>query len=277
MKSRPEHKTKVAKIISNLAKSKSNRGRRSKAQERETLEKGGLWLADVFRSAPLRHPVDPQFAPYYDEVRHGDAGAIIRYCDKYWEQGNLASSFFEMVGRLFSLKFYSVADLILRDLERRPVAGWPSKRQAFGYWYRKLKPLCDRGRDFIRAALRLGPDSTRERLWVAYIAQPAWEIRSEQDSEHHIKRQQAIRSELLEGPESVANRATKQSSESGRTITLVNGFGSFNLLPKEVFFDLALTKFDGGRKFCLTPSAVARKYACQIAGLSESTVGHRKE
>jgi len=234
-------------------------------------------LAEIFRSDPLRQPVDPQFAPYYQQVLDGKAHAILRYCDEYWEQGNLSGSFFELVGRLFTLKFYKIADTVLKDIDRRRVAGWPSKRSAYGYWHEKLKPLCDRARHSIRAALNANPNRTRVQLWDEYISRTAWEIKNGRDSEHHNLRQQAIQQELLQGPESATEKAAKQSSESGRLITLVNAFGSFNLVPRDVFDDLALTRADSGRRrFRLRPSEVVRRYACRITGLSESTVSHRK-
>jgi hypothetical protein len=266
-----------AKSIGRHEQSKSARGRRSKAQEQEVLHTHGAKLAEVFKSDSLRQPIDPEFAPSYEQVLQGKAQAILRYCDEHWEQGNLCGSFYEMLGRLFTLKLYKIADTILRNIERRRVSGWPGERKTYGYWYAKLEVLCRRTRESIRAALKASPNSTREQLWCAYVSQPAWKIRSKQDRKHHKLRQQAIRKELLQGRKSATKRATKQPSESGRLITLVNAFGSFNLVPKEVFFDLALTKRDAGRrKFRLTPSDVARRYACQVTSLSESTVSHWK-
>jgi len=277
LKRHEKHTRRRSKRVSQRSRPKSNRGRRSKARERETLDAHGAKLAEIFKFEPLRQPVDPHFAPYYQQVLGGNAHAILRYCDAFWEQGNLSGSFFELVGRLFTLKFYKVADTVLRNIERRRVTGWPSERKAYGHWYEKLKQLCGRTRDSIRVALKVNPHAMREECWKAYISEPAWEIRSEQDREHHQLRQQAIQDELLRGAESATERAAKQLSESGRLITLVNAFGSFNLVPEEVFLDLALTNLDAGkRKFRLRPSEVARKYACKIAGLSESTVSHWK-
>ncbi len=277
MKRHRKNRPKRAKNVGQEGQQNSNRGRRSKAQEQEILRAQGSKLAEIFKSDPLRQPIDRQFAPYYEQVLQGNAEAIIRYCDQHWEQGKLSGSFYEMLGRLFTLKFYRIADTILRNIERRRVAGWPSKRSAYRYWHEKLKPLCDRARDSIRAALKANPQSTREQCWEKYISEPVWKVNNERDSEHHKLRLQAIQTELLQGPESATEKAAKQSSKSGCLITLVNAFGSFNLLSREVFDELALTRADSGqRKFRLRPSEVARKYACKITDLSESTVSHWK-
>jgi hypothetical protein len=277
LKRQAKHTRRRAKRVSQPARFKSNRGRRSKAHELEILETHGAKLAEIFKSDPLRETVDPHFAPYYQQLLEGNAHAILRYCDEFWEQGNLAGSFYELVGRLFTLKFYQIADTILRDIERRRVTGWPSERKSYEHWYRKLKSLCDRARDSMRTTLTANAVSTREQLWEKYVSQPVWQIRTARDTEHCKIRQESIRKELLEGPGSATQRATKQLSESGRLITLVNAFGSYDLLPREIFDSLALTRMDSGRrKFRLTPSDVARKYACQITDLSESTVSHWK-
>jgi hypothetical protein len=259
VKRQKKSKPKVTKSPRRQTQQESRRGRPKKAEERRILAEQGAWLAHELKSHPLRPPVDPQFAPYYHETLEGNAQAILQYCDKYWEQGDLADSFYEILGRLFTLKFYRVAGTILSNIERRRVAGWPSKQRTYNWWYRKLKNNCDSARDFLRTALKSDPYRTRGQLWDDYLQ----------------SRPHSIQEDLLR--HSATERPPQPLSESGRLITLVNEFGVFKLVPEEVFLDLALTHHDAGhRKFRHTPSEIARKYACGITGLSESTVSHWK-
>jgi hypothetical protein len=243
------------------------RGRPSKLREDRILELQGHKLAEELRRDPLRSPVDPHFEPYYRQALQGNARAILDYCDEHWERGELSSSFFELLGRLFIISFYKVVATLLSNIARRRVSGSPSKRNVYEYWYRRiLKPRCDRARDFVRDAYKSDAEKRREDLWSDYCFQPAWTLETEKDSQHHEMRRRAIE-ELIDA------HGSAQSS----FITIVNEFGSFGLVPKEIFFDLALTQLASGRRaFRSTPSQVARKYACRIMNMSESTASHYK-
>lgn len=233
------------------------------------LREGGPYLANAFRYEPLRMPVDPQFAPYYEQVLLGHAEAILRYCDQHWEQGNLGSSFFEMVGRLYLLKFYRAADVILGNIAGRRNPGWPSAQSTYGHWYQKLKALCVPTRKWIKieSTLIVNPHKKREILWGMYIARPGWNLTSKRDCADHKTRQESIKDCLDEIQEAQHN------SESGQLISEVNKLAPFHLVPRKVFDDLALTN---AQRFIHTPSWVARKYACLIVGVSESRPSHPK-
>jgi hypothetical protein len=241
------------------------RGRPSKLAEQRILESHAHKLAEIFRLSPLRNPVDPAFDPYYQQVLHGNAGAVLKYCDQHWEQGDLSGSFFEFVGRLFTISFYRVAHTILSNIKRRRVSGVPSKQRVYEYWYRRiLKPRCESARSFIRDAYKLDSESCREKVWEGYCFQPAWRLQTDEDRQHHEKRKRAIQ-ELVDASD----------PPSSSLINTVNGFGSFNLVPKSIFFDLAVTQRRSGRRsFRDRPAQVTRRYACRITGISESTASH---
>jgi hypothetical protein len=245
----------------------TRRGRPSKEAEKEIIESQGYILAKEFGSEPLRSPVDPRFAPYYQQILQGNAGAILRYCDERWEQGAFSGSFFELLGRLFMISFYGVAATILSNIARRRVSGSPTKRNVYEHWYRTvLKPRCDRARKFLRDACKSDAPKRREELWNDYCFQPAWNLETERDRQHHELRKKAI-SELIPA----------LSNTNSSLIRSVNEYGSFGLVSKEIFFDLALTHVRAGRRgFRLTPAQVARRYACRITSISESTASHYK-
>jgi hypothetical protein len=210
--------------------------------------------------------IDPKFEPYYRQVLQGNARAVLQYCDEHWERGNLSSSFFELLGRLFMISFYQVAGTILSNVARRRVSGSPNKRNVYEHWYRRiLKPRCERARDFVRKAHKSDAPRRGDEIWSDYCFQPAWDLRTETDIQHHEMRKIAIK-ELIEA---------RGSSSQSSLITVVHEFGSFGLIPKKIFFELSLTQIRAGRRvFCLTPARVARKYACLITNISESTASH---
>jgi hypothetical protein len=238
------------------------------------LLEGGAALAEFFKAEPLRQPINPQFAPYYEQVLQGNAKAIIQYCDEHWEQ-ELANSFHEIVGRLFLLKRDPVAETILTNIAGRPTPGWPSNRRAYGYWYQKLKALCKRARAWLGASLKNSPSDTRDQRWQSYVEQHQQAVQTTllQEQGHGI----VMISVCNLGREAATpiNCTVEEVSESSRLMSLVNAFGSFNLVPREIFDELALTKSVAGKRtFRFSPSEVARKYACKIVGISESTASH---
>lgn len=273
-----KHTRKRVESVGSRRRPKSVRGRPSKAREQGVLANQGGKLAEILGSQPLRQPIDPNFAPYYERFLQGDARAIIEYCDSHWEREDFAGSFFEFVGRLVLLRFHKFADIILGKIEQRGVAGLPGDRKRYESRQGRLKPLCVAARVFIRNVRKSQPGVTREQLWNSYILPriekvriPRKKTRKERlERVRQWQRNRAIRRELLIGPGSATERASRAPGEPERLAILVDSFGSFDLIPKEIFFDLALTKP------LLTPSAIARKYSCLITGISESTVSHWK-
>lgn len=234
---------------------------------------------------PLRAPVDPQFAPYYEQILKGNVGVIAEYCDAAVVAREHSSSFYELLGRLVTMRFYRVADMILSDVERRGVIGWPSNQDSYRYWYRKLKPLCDSARAFIRKAHQSETTLKREDLWREYVFRPLptvrfvefigkadeehlqGEMNARQQKEHHRGLE-----ELLQWSGSLRKVQWSDVPQKPSDLNQVEKFGVYRLVPKNVFFDLALTRIDLARRTPYwTPAQVARRYASRIAGISEST------
>lgn len=265
MKRREKNKRTNHKVASDGV-TRRRRGRPTKAEAKESLRTDAHLLVLEFTREPLSLPVDLQFAPFYEELLKGNAEAILRYCDDNWELGNLGRSFYEFLGRLVVVRAYRIAEAILANVERRPVSEMPSERRTYEFWYKRIKPWCDRARKFIRGTHKSNAQRNRENIWTDYCFQPAWEIKTQQDKEHHEIRTRAIR-DLIKA----------HGSAQSTFITTVNEFGSFGLVPKQIFFDLALTTISSGsRAVRFTPAHVARKYACRITGISESTASHYK-
>lgn len=104
------------------------------------LELGAEPISREFRILPLGRPVDVQFAPYYERILKGDLSAIAEYIDKNPASRDLDSSFYELLGRLATIRFYAAADLVLADIKRRGNIGSVTDDQADAYWYKRLGP-----------------------------------------------------------------------------------------------------------------------------------------
>jgi hypothetical protein len=250
-------------------KSESRRGRPSKAEKERILGEQGAVIAKEFRGDPLRAPVDPQFMPYYEQILNGNVAAIARYCDAITRKSDISSSFCELLGRLVTMRFYRVADMILRDVERRRVI-YASDQRDYLCWNEKLKPLCRRARGFIRSTRKSGRTLTRQDLWSDYLNENAGQQEGRCQEE---KRRQAIDG-LIQWSESARKVRWSDIPQKRSLLEQVNEFAIYGLVPKEVFFDLALSK-NSSRGFSLTPAQVARRYASRIAGISESTASHK--
>jgi len=147
------------------------RGRPPRADYDRILENDGWVIAQELHLHPLRQPIDAHFAPYYERILKGELRAIYDYCDR--NAPRFDPSFYELLGFLVTIRFYSVANQILSDIERRAsTMGWPSERDTYEYWYKEIKPLCDMARRFIRGARNADPSASREKLWREYILQP---------------------------------------------------------------------------------------------------------
>ena len=262
-------------------------------------------LAEHFRLYPLRSPIDPQFAPYFEQLMRGDSRAVLQYCDEHWRQGDLASSFYEFLGQLVVVRFYAIADAILSDVERRGVTHNPSRTETFDHWYAKIKRLCDRARWFIRATHESGASTVREELWRKYVFQPLQDVRfacfrGQPDEEllqsQENARQQAAHKQEIEDllawreshtMESVQARlrvlgllSPKLEKQTKRSFHLdqFNYFSRLGFVTREIFFDLARTQGSLSKhRFAFSPALVARRYACLIVGISESTSSHRAQ
>ncbi|MBZ5701008.1 MAG: hypothetical protein LAN84_04105 [Acidobacteriia bacterium] len=290
MKSRKHHST------SSAAQSKPGRGRPPKAEQKRVLQEDGWFIAREFSSHPLRSPVDVRFRPFYERILKGDLQAIEDYLDENVDRSNLDTSFYELVGRLTEIRrFAVVADQILKDFERRDLL--PSDRDVYRHWYRALKPLCLQARQFIRVARASCPTVSRGKLWRDYVLQPLPTVRyirfagnadeerlQDEENKRHKELRRLAGVELLAWSESQTIDSIRSQLEAlgchGRELNIltqsrfhqgqVDRFRPFNLVPREIFLDLAKTTPGP-----LTPAFVARHYACRIARISEGTASHK--
>jgi hypothetical protein len=252
----------------------------SRAEREGILKELGEEIVQEFRLRPLRNPVDANFAPSYEQFVQGDMRAIDRYCDVSATRAVLDSSFYELLGRLVTIRFYRSADIILSEIERRGVINWPSRRKTYEYWYGVLKPRCQRARQFIRAARESGSTATTGDLWREYVLR-SFPIESRNDP---------VCSELLDWGKSHTEdsvrsrlraygshgRELERLTKSSFQIDAVNKYGPWRLLPPEIFRALASSRAPLNRcHFRLTPAAAARRYACEIVRVSESWVSRR--
>lgn len=155
---------------SHVLRNERRRGRRPKADQERILEEHGWLIAQELGLHPLRQPIDTQFAPYYERILNGELRAIYDYCDR--NAPRFDPSFYELLGFLVTIRFYSVANQLLSDIERRGSMSRPSNRDVYAYWYNELKPLCEAARHFIRDARKSGRRASREQLWCEYVLQP---------------------------------------------------------------------------------------------------------
>jgi hypothetical protein len=273
-------KARKHQINASKARVQTSHGRMSGSEQQRILREHGWIISKEFRFHPLRKPVDPTFAPYYERILDGDPRAVLDYLDTNVPRKQLDASFYEVVGRLETMRFYSVANQILKDIERRGVIGWPTKRDSYRRWYAAILPFCQRARDFIRKAYRVSPPENREALWQSYVFQPLPDVRfisfrgqpnedslqKEENAQHQQARRNTIE-ELLTWSESL---------QKPSLIDAVQKFSPWGFVPKEVFFDLAQTQIRLGRRvFSWRPAQIARRCACRIVDISESTASHR--
>jgi len=148
---------------------KSSRGRPTKISRRRVLELGGEPLSLEFRFRPLRCPVDAQFVPYYDRILKGDLSAVSDYVERNAARRDLDPSFYELLGRLVTIRFYAAADQVLSDVERRGNIGYPTDEQVSAYWYGLLLPLANQAKKWIREYLKnLSGKWNRAEAWYRY-------------------------------------------------------------------------------------------------------------
>ncbi len=275
----------------------------SKAARDQLLKASCSALVEQFELCRMREPIDAQFAPYYERFLRCDFRAIIRYRAERCREEDVATSFYEFLGRLVTLRFYEVADVILSNIEQRGAISWPSTSEAFNYWYNALRPLCEQARLFIRASHRLAGRKVREKLWRGYLLQPLQDARFSSLKGHPNEaslqvqenvRQQSVRRRAVQSLLEVSETENVEFVRSGLRglgmdgsklekqvtrsyhLAQIKSFARLNLVTREVFFRLAKTKGNLGRGgFAFAPSQVARFFACRILGISESTSSHQ--
>jgi hypothetical protein len=234
------------------------------------------------------HPPDPGFKPYYERFLGGDLRAIENYCN---ENSHPGASFYELIGRLFLLRHHSAAaGQILARIEHSAKV---SKRPIYAFWYTLLHPLCQRARQFINRARASRPDANRSELWRDYLSQSAlapsddelqtaisavmpdnWQVNQRDEKSSRVIIQEllawsekyteaSVRSDLIS--RGYRGKKLQSMTRSEFHFENVDRFSRWSLVSREIFRDLAQTS-----PALLTPAAVARRYSCWIAGVSES-------
>ena len=283
MKAR-EHKSGASSSM----REKSRRGRPSNAVKDRILREPSTVLADEFRLYPLRAPVDTRFLPYHEQMLKGNANAILDYYLASHGTRELGASFHELLGRLFTVRYFRIADTILSEIERRGVWYAPSALDSYRYWYKRLKPLCEKAQAFIRAAYGKNYAGDRETLWKNYVFQPLPNVRfiifrgvpdedtlQQRENADQQKKRRSDLEELIRWCETPRKMRLADEPKKPALFQVVNALSPYGLVPKDVFFDLALSKMrEAERIILLSPAKVARRYACKIAGISESTASH---
>jgi hypothetical protein len=258
-------------------------GRPSKAVLQQTLKRDSARIAEKFRRLPLRQPVGDLFAPYYQRILAGDLSAVSDYCESNRGSFCLDASFYELIGRLVFLQDVAAAKQIVAEITRRLVhlTGPPDDTdEKYGHWYRWLRILSESARQFIRERYKADESVKREQLWHEYIDRHyVTNFFGPSNHKKETNRSQAIKELETWGEQFCADRDW--------LVDLVERFWSHGLVPKAIFDELAESnrradaraerdKRYRNRRFRWTPSSVARKYACAIAGISTGTVSHRK-
>lgn len=243
-----------------------------KALER-SLEQSKSTIVFELTSHPLRQPVNPRFYPYYLRVLNGDMAAILDYCDREWP----VDSYYELIGRLVTLQSDGAVKQIVAEIARRGNPFYPNEEDAYEHWYNTLKRDCKRARAFIRHKYRADASVKREQLWNPYVNQCCISRRD---------RKGAARSEEIRKLKEWAETGDSHRREPPSLNDMVDRFSINRLVPKQIFFELAESyriswdragqdKRCRNRRFRWTPSFIARKHACEMVGISPSTVSHK--
>ena len=212
----------------------------------------------------------------------GDLAAVSDYCESNKGSFGLDSSFYELIGRLVPLQDVAAAKQIVSEIARRVVhlIGPPDDiDEEYEHWYRWLRILSESARQFIRERYKAEESVKREQLWHEYVNRYYATDFFGPSKQNETTRSQDIKELKTWGEQFCADRDW--------ILDLVERFWSHGLVPKAMFYELAESnrRADGralrdkryrNRRFRWTPSSIARKYACAIAGVSPSTVSHKK-
>lgn len=212
----------------------------------------------------------------------GNPAAVIDYCESNSGRFSFDASFYELIGRLITLQDIAAAKQIVSEVSRRHVhlTGPPDDRdEVYGHWYFWLRILCESARQFIRERYRADESVKREQLWHEYIDRYyVTDFFRCSNEENQTTRPQHIKELKAWGEQFCADRDW--------LVDLVERFWSHGLVPRPMFDELADSnrradaraerdKRYRNRRFRWTPSSIARKYACAIAGISPSTLSHK--
>jgi len=258
----------------------NHRGRPPRTERDRILKAVGARISAELRHSPLREPIDQEFQPFLERISNGDIKTLLDY-QLYGAKPEFHGSFFELVGRLTFMQSIPGVSRIVSQLSRRgdeSVNFLPPDYVVYQYWYKKLKPLCDHARKFIRQTYQNEDDRelsrthcrTREKLWTEYICKFF--------TENAARRISGLNSSLA---------ATRSPVDRWTLYDLVDRCSLLGAVPKTVFFALAESERRAGspsgrdrryryRRFRRTPSGIAREFACKVAGMSVSAISHSK-
>jgi hypothetical protein len=251
--------------------------------QQQALKQDAAAIAENFRRQPIRQPVDPAFDPYYQRILKGDLAAVLEYGGFDVFMMDPDSSFYEVVGRLVALHSFAAAKRIISEIARRGDPTAPAPADVYYYWNSKLRLCCCIARDFIREQYKADGSVKREKLWHEYVETCSrTRLIKKGTARPQGPRELAARSQVIKELKEWAQTMHSNSEDVRSLYDLVDRFSMFFLVPKAIFFELAESDSHAerdsryrARRLLKTPSAVARKYAGLMAGVSASTMSHK--
>jgi hypothetical protein len=206
------------------------------------------------RSRTEYTPVSEAFKPFYQRALNGDLEALVDYFKESWGRADLGPAFYQCLGYLTAKGFPEHVRAVKAILHVHATGGsWekpPAKLAIYEHWNKKFTRQIVTSFDNAGGPV-LGPSLAGEISdWLATARKrlvEAGEIR---------RRHDLWRAYIAEKLPSLDVR-TSQTSPYHKAL-------------KELFLLLAQTQPR------ISPSQAARKVACKIAKISESTISHRK-
>jgi hypothetical protein len=206
-------------------------------------------------------PISRDFRAFYERVKSGDLDALFEYYLESLTVANLCPAFYECIGFLLSAGCGRIPRRILRQQDRGgPLESPIIRRKNFEYWHKRLLPAARRTKSWIakrRAqAKRQGEEIKRGRMWTEY--------------KHEVP--PALNPEAAKTFVEAIRKAPDERNlpYSGKPDLIRQDLTFWGKVPKELFMLLAAT-----RPTVMSPSHAARKIACKIANISESSATHK--
>jgi hypothetical protein len=303
------------RFSSSLSSTETHRGRKRKASELQILEQKSIGPVSLeFQQYPLREPVDHEFRPYYERFRAGQLIALLEYSSSYRGE-EIGASYYELIGRLVTLQSFPEARVLVSEIGRHGYRLIDYRRfyrillplcqQARRFIRSRYHEAALKRREQLEQHINRGgsahgtnvnnraPDVkevaawaedisiNREELWCEYVTQHYCQYTDGgPEDEDEKARSESIR-ELLELAEKLS-----PLSDWFSVYALATSFNIHCLVSKPMFFELDASKRGPieraerdaryrTRREAVTPSSVARKYACVIVRVSLSKVSHR--
>jgi len=195
-------------------------------------------------------PIPESFRPFYERAHEGDLEALVEYYKESWWRADLGSAFYQCLGYFAAKSFpkhVKIVEAILR-INKTGKPPRPRKLATYRHWYET----------FFKTEARRAVYRQRNQALV----DPAHDIR---DWLRDRRRQLRARGETETRPQLwlayIAQTLPGLEASKARADDYHSGL-------KDLFSLLAKTQPR------LSPSQAARKVACKIARISESSVSH---